>query len=487
MADYSFISNQAQNNPVNQMAGIVNMANGIQQFQAGNIELQKARQMNQDRIALQQFTSNPDNWQTDGNIDMDKINKAVPVLAPLAGPAYISSMADLSKSQTAVNQAKLGLSTDERKLYDAAISAPALSNSQNKADYITAINNAMQRYPENKAIQRMGIADLQMMNNLPNQSPDFAKAFWTRTQGNMPASEQTNAILASQGLTTDQEGNIVSTKKAITPFGGQKVTSPFAGAGGTGKPEEPSANNPRGLPIVDNIPLAHPVRSGTQPFAQDLGEQIDKQAGTQYRNNLVGQQSALSGANQFLQLSYDKASDIAKRYGPTSGYWANVQKVGAQIMGDPSYQQLSKDLANTQIAQLKAAGGDMQSDAGKKLVALANGEDTYSPDVLKSIITQNLAQNKALDMQANAAQKFYSHFGDNNMNTFKQVWNKNITLNGRPDNRIFQAMTIGDSNLPPEEKKAEIVRIFNGDGKLIQQALQQGKKLKTLEQTGTIQ
>ena len=89
-SDYSFIANNPQGNPVNQMGGLVNIANGIQNFQSNNIELQKSRQLNQDRQALQEFTSNPDNWQTDGKIDMDKINKAVPQIAPLAGPDYIA-------------------------------------------------------------------------------------------------------------------------------------------------------------------------------------------------------------------------------------------------------------------------------------------------------------------------------------------------------------------------------------------------------------
>lgn len=115
MSDYSFIANNPQGNPINQMSGMMNIANGMQTYQSNNLELQKQRQLNQDRIALQQFTSNPDNWQTDGKIDLDKINKSVPQIAPLAGPDYIAHMTKMGTAQTNAEQAKLDFSNSERK------------------------------------------------------------------------------------------------------------------------------------------------------------------------------------------------------------------------------------------------------------------------------------------------------------------------------------------------------------------------------------
>ena len=44
----------------------------------GGIQLQKERQANTERVGLQDFFSNPENFQTDGNIDMTKVNAAIP-------------------------------------------------------------------------------------------------------------------------------------------------------------------------------------------------------------------------------------------------------------------------------------------------------------------------------------------------------------------------------------------------------------------------
>ena len=88
MADFSMNINYPK--PQGSSLGdMVNMASGMQQFQQAQqmkplalekaqIENQVLRQKNDERLKLQEFTSNPDNWQTNGRIDMDKINAVIP-------------------------------------------------------------------------------------------------------------------------------------------------------------------------------------------------------------------------------------------------------------------------------------------------------------------------------------------------------------------------------------------------------------------------
>ena len=51
MSDYSFIANNPQGNPVNQLNGMMTLANGMQNYKRGNIELQKSQETMQSDIA----------------------------------------------------------------------------------------------------------------------------------------------------------------------------------------------------------------------------------------------------------------------------------------------------------------------------------------------------------------------------------------------------------------------------------------------------
>ena len=144
MADLQMNVNYAKPQ-VTSLGDMVNMASGIQNYQQAQqlnplvlqraqqeveqarqmnplalekaqVENQIIRQKNDERLKLQEFTSNPANWQTNGRIDMDKINAAIPKIAPLTGPDVISSLSGLHKSQTEAASAKQALTQTERNI-----------------------------------------------------------------------------------------------------------------------------------------------------------------------------------------------------------------------------------------------------------------------------------------------------------------------------------------------------------------------------------
>ena len=78
------------------------------------IAYQKEEQGNKERLALQEFFSNPENFQTEGRVDLDKINAQVPKLAPLTGRDVIRNMSDLSTAQTQALSAKQNLTQTQR-------------------------------------------------------------------------------------------------------------------------------------------------------------------------------------------------------------------------------------------------------------------------------------------------------------------------------------------------------------------------------------
>jgi hypothetical protein len=87
-----------------------------QAAQTGKIALSVEEQKDIERRAMQTFFADPNNFQTEGRIDINKINAAVPKIAPLTGPDYVSKMSTLSTSQTAALEAKQKLTQDQRQL-----------------------------------------------------------------------------------------------------------------------------------------------------------------------------------------------------------------------------------------------------------------------------------------------------------------------------------------------------------------------------------
>jgi hypothetical protein len=124
MADFSMNVNYAKPQATS-LGDMLGMASGIQNFQQAQqlnplalekaqIENQVLKQKNDERIRLQEFTSNPANWQTNGRIDMDKINSAIPKIAPLTGADVITSLSGLHKrmvNATCSSQSKAKLAS----------------------------------------------------------------------------------------------------------------------------------------------------------------------------------------------------------------------------------------------------------------------------------------------------------------------------------------------------------------------------------------
>ena len=150
--------------------------------------------------------------------------------------------------------------------------------------------------------------------------------------------------------------------------------------------------------------------------------------------------------------------------------------------------QLSKDLANVQIAAMRAAGGDMSTDAGKALQAAANGDVTYPPEVLINIANRAKADITNVDLQRQAADKFYRKYGANNMAAFKQEWANNA------DSRVFQAMNIYQEAKNKEKANAEVAKVLGipadpkdwdeKDKKISDEFLTKYRNIKTLVNTG---
>jgi hypothetical protein len=190
-------------------------------------------------------------------------------------------------------------------------------------------------------------------------------------------------------------------------------------------------------PDVGRLPLPYPVRQAGTPFASLPQEETDRTAGSQYRNGLVQRQSELVSARRNLQEVVKTAQKLQEESKlPETGPVGAVKRKFADIVGDPTYKQLSKDLANVQISNIKAVGGSLDTVGGQQLIRMASGDETFPPDVLLSIARRADADITNLDMMATGMQRHTQKFGDANAKRFQQMWSSNA------DSRIFEIMNI---------------------------------------------
>jgi hypothetical protein len=282
------------------------------------------------------------------------------------------------------------------------------------------------------------------------------------------------------GLTPESRTSAMGTALQIQPDASQ--------------PAQTSMNqngvNPKQMNMPEHsqpVSTPYPVRNPSVPYLPAPSEQADKESGFKYRNNLVSRQSTLSTDKRNIDEVITKARELEKEaYLPTSGWLGSAERLTSQFLGTEQgirYKELSKDLANAQISNIKASGGSLETDSGKQLVAMANGDVTYPPKVLIEIARRTKADMTNLDMQATAAQKFADRFGDNNMKKFQQEWSKNA------DSKVFQVMNIAkDTNLTQEEKLKETEKLFGPVGSNERKVSEEKyRNLLKLQQTGTLQ
>lgn len=235
-------------------------------------------------------------------------------------------------------------------------------------------------------------------------------------------------------------------------------------------------------PDTGRLPVAYPVRQAGVPYAALPQEDTDRAAGSQYRNGLVQRQSELTTARRNLQEVVKTAQKLQEESTlPETGPIGAVKRKFADIVGDPTYKQLSKDLANVQISNIKAVGGSLDTVGGQGLIRMASGDETFPPDVLLSIARRADADITNLDMQATGLQRHTQQFGDANAKRFQQMWSSNA------DSRIFELMNVmRDVKDPKKVKELRDKLLSDMDETQIKDLFRKYNNLVKLTKTGDL-
>jgi hypothetical protein len=233
------------------------------------------------------------------------------------------------------------------------------------------------------------------------------------------------------------------------------------------------------------VPLLYPPIQAGQPRAQYPSEEEDRKVGSAVRSNLVSRQSEIPTQKRNVDEVIKKAKELEKEATlPTSGVLGAAERNLSTLFGTEQgirYKELSKDLANAAIANIKASGGSMDTVAGQQLTRMANGDETYPPKVLIEIARRTQADMSALDVKATAVQKFANKYGDNNIKSFEQMWSKNA------DPKIFQLKNIfEDPDMSAKEKEEARDKLIGKDEKQRKIFAEKWNNIQRLEQNGSL-
>ena len=440
-----------------------------QQARTGQIGLGVAEQTDMERRNMQKFFSDPKNFQTNGRIDIDKINAEIPTIAPLTGSEYINKYTTLGNAQTNAIDAKQKLTQEQRSMVAQRFSILGRLGVKDKNAYIAEMDLLKKENPDNPDLSRLIDSyktiwenTMQSGDDLPGKAIAGAQTLMT------PAQQQALAPTIS----TTAEGKTVTTQPSV---GAALPTATIGTAGGlqanvptTGGPSAVGA----GAEIAPGMRLPFPVRRADQPYIAEPTEQKDQAAGQEYRNRLVEAQGKLTQGRRNVEEVIQTASGIGENLlFPGGGVMGRLEQKVLSAMKSSEYDMLAKDLANLALSNATAMGG-----AGN-MQAVANGTIKVPPEVLIKIARRVQADQTNLDMQATGAQQFSQKFGDNNMKAYQQAWNANA------DSKIFEAINITRDITDPAKQKAELNRLFPNPAQF-NDFLKKYQNIKRLSETG---
>jgi hypothetical protein len=222
-----------------------------------------------------------------------------------------------------------------------------------------------------------------------------------------------------------------------------------------------------------------PPRPGI-PRATTPSEATDLATGQKYRGDLITAQQNVPKASRNVDAVLSGIKDLEKDRRFTTGPLESRERYIRQFFGDERFKQLSKDIANVELAVLQASGGSMSTDAGKSLVAKANGDETYPPSVLLSVANRLAGDLTKIDMEAKGAQKFAQQFGDSNLPAYRQAWAANA------DQKIFEAMFIYKNERDPKRRNEALDKILPVDAAELQEFKTKLQNIKRLSDTGRL-
>ena len=507
MADFQMNVNYPKPQ-VTSLGDMVNMASGIQNYQQAQqlnplalekaqIENQVLKQKNDERIKMQQFIQSPENWQTDGILDLKKINKLADI-APLTGPERIKELTGIHTDQSNATKARQDLTKQQRAQVADVKSALGFAGVSDPKQVIRAYQGFIDRSPDDPEIHRLLNAEIKLLSRA-EAGPHITKDLMTEAGMALPQETQRSTFGQKSGLTS-VGGGTAETLQTPAGIGGQAPSTQFTGnvqpnilgpniveingikyvAMPSKTPNGQPTLTPLGAegvtpPSAGNMPQVNAPQAAMPQAAMPQGTQRKPvvvedmpvpQGGIPQLNTF--QQARLESGNALIKNSVE-AANAAREGEETSRQVKNymsaaagsapgqmLRKAGQWVAGDPQLEILSKNLADQQLRNMQIMGA--RTDAASSDVKAASGKADLTREGLQAIVDRTDASNTAVT----AFQKGLKRYTDQGLNgivhadKFKEAWADNY------DVRVFKAMNILNSNLSQAQKQLEQQKLLKG-------------------------
>ena len=410
----------------------------LMNLQNSNLQYQQANQAIQANQAVSRAVQQ--NTDQNGNVNVPEVMKLL-AADPQAAYNLPQNIAALGQSQTAITQAQTAKAAQAAQLVENL--TPYATKWANLGEKLSPeivqqdISQALSRglIPANLAMEAM--------QSMPEKGATPQEwAAWGKNESDVLLDHK-SAIESRFGSYVPDAGNgqpgfVNRYQGTITPVNFQQTNQPPV----IGKGEEQTQ-------------LPYPIRQAGSPAPTLPQEIADTAEGQKFVTNLNNTKGEITTARRNLDEVLDKAVKLSGETTKVPGHNLVSDSLNASIRkihnwaNDPEYIQLSKDLANVQLTNMRASGNG-GTDAARALQAHADGTAVYPPEVLADIASRAKSDLRNLDMKTTAANNFVKKYGYQNLKSFQDLWNNHA------DSKLFQMMDVYDnSNLNASEKKAE--------------------------------
>lgn len=429
------------------------------QADVAQIEAAKAKAVGAELPIVQSFFKDTKNWQNDqGEIDVDKINSVLPVLAPLTGEGYAAKYNTLAKNNIEAKEAKLNFDQKERQVVASVQSALGYAGVTDPRVYIDKFNNLKTQFPESKNISRYvdaAISNLQIgaQSNQGRPNPNLPKAAIQSANEMLSLTEQQTRFAPSAALTTVGGQTAVTTTTPSTTGNKPVVEVAPLGGGGSGTPTPATTSKTTSkMPKI----LAEDESLGYVPNQSGIVNLNDYQKNAYERGD-----KTIANANASLQAQKDLQQSVRKveeYIGKASGskIFQMIRQGQKYVFGDAELDSLVKNIAQVQARNASVMGLD-KTDSSRELNAKLSGSENIDEKTLAGVMQQVKAESKAAEMFTEGLNKFVDKRGDINgkiqAQKFESKWKEHY------DPRIFQVDDIALSKLPEAEKRTRINEI----------------------------
>lgn len=471
MADYGFNLNLGPQTKPTSLSDMLNMAGSAQALQQnmqmnplqvqqaqqtvskGGIELEQAQRANAEQKALQQFLSNPNNWQTNGRIDIDKLNSAIPSIAPLTGGEVINKFTTLGEAQTKGIEAKNKLSTTQRAIIAGPLAMLGRMGINDPKVYIQELNHLKAMHKDQKDINDLIDVEINLLSQ-SQEGPHISQSAIRGAQSLLSPAEQESKFAPSvQTVNTGSEikpvvvtpsvsgstpnmqvggglpiATTISPGQRTVPTGRVDINNnPTAivynpDGSAVGEITIPAVSGQQAAPVqpqsstVPTAPQAQrvtPIQSAPPPARMRPGETPQTyEAANKMRmdaQNAAGQVPLqLFNNNKIIELA-DKAAT-----GKGADLLANLTGGYAALPfgGDmaSNLNQLGHYMALQTSTLAQSAG--LNSDAGRAIAGQMSGTTEWTPDAIKKTARVNRALATATDLVNRGIQNAFNKNND---------------------------------------------------------------------------